>query len=83
LSDDSLTLEQAAELIHYGADCRICQDGIRRIDLHALIEKLGPDFKLGDVRPLLRCSRCGQKRVIVSMPRKDATTTQRQIERWK
>jgi hypothetical protein len=79
---DDLTLAEGVELLVYGADCRTCKTGTRRIDLKRLLERLGPNIRMRDIRPLLRCSACGGKDVIVVMHWKSATTTDRMTAHW-
>jgi hypothetical protein len=59
-----LSLAEAAELIEYGASCDRCHE-TRRIDLHALVQRLGPDYPSNDIRRRLRCSKCGKRGVII------------------
>lgn len=78
-----LTLDVAIDLIYFGASCEDCKDGVRRIDLGPLLQRLGPEVIVRDVRPRLRCSTCGGRNVIISTLWKDATTTERLMEHWK
>jgi hypothetical protein len=79
---EELTLALAAELIYYGANCRACKE-TRSIDLAALAEKLGGDFLVRDVRPRLRCGKCGARSVIVTTLWKDASSSERLKQHWK
>lgn len=77
-----MTLAEAVQVLYYGASCNTCRE-TRRIDLQAMLERLGPDFLVDDLRPRLRCARCGRKDVISVMLWKDATATERMMEHWK
>lgn len=79
---EQLTLAEAVELIDYGASCNRCRE-TRRVDLAKLRDNLGARVLIGDVRPRLRCSKCGNRRVIVVTLWKDATATERLSEHWK
>lgn len=69
-----LTLADAVELIVYGASCNRCHE-TRRIDLVQLRDRLGPQFLLDDIRPRLRCSKCGTRKVITVTLWTSATST--------
>ena len=78
-----LTLAEAIEQIYFGASCENCRDGVRRIDLSRLVVHLGPDILVQDVRPRLRCVKCGGRNVIISTLWKDNSMSDRMIEYWK
>jgi len=82
MTAEELTLAVAAKLIYYGANCRTCKE-TREIDLAKMAERLGPDFLVGKLRPLLRCSTCGGKNIIVATLWKDATSSERLKAHWK
>jgi hypothetical protein len=79
---ENLTLAEAVEQIVYGANCTVCHE-VRRIDLQAMLQKLGADFRLGDLRPRLRCAKCGSKKVIVTTLWKSSSTTERMTAHWR
>jgi hypothetical protein len=79
---DLLSLAEAVDLLEYAASCETCKE-VRRIDLRAMLARLGPDALVCDIRPRLRCKRCGQKNVICVTLWRSATTTERMMERWK
>lgn len=79
---NDLTLAEAVDQIFYGASCEDCHE-VRRIDLSKLVASLGPDFLVGDVLSRLRCSVCDGRHIISVKLRKDATNTERLMERWK
>lgn len=76
----SLPLAEAVDQIYYGANC--CGE-VRKIDLHKLLADLGPDFLVRDIRPRLKCSKCGGKDLVVTTLWKSSTTTDRLMEAWK
>jgi hypothetical protein len=82
MSAEDLTLAEAVEQIIYGADCRTCKTGTRRIDLYKMLERLGPNALVREIRPHLRCSRCGTKNVINVTYWISATITERMSEHW-
>jgi hypothetical protein len=63
-TSEHLTLAEAVELIVYGASCNRCHE-TRRIDLAQLRDRLGPRVLVGQIRRRLRCSKCGNRRIIV------------------
>jgi hypothetical protein len=79
---DQLTLAEAVELIVYGASCNRCHE-TRRIDLAQLRDRLGPGFLVDDIRPRLRCAKCGNRRIIVVTLWLAATSTERMSAHWK
>lgn len=79
---EQLTLAEAVALIEYGACCNPCRE-TRRVDLAQLVQRFGPDFLVGDIRPRLRCSKCGNRQIISVTLWKEATTTHRMMEHWK
>jgi hypothetical protein len=79
---EDLTLAEAVEQIVYGADCRDCKE-VRRLDLAIMRDRLGADFRVGDLRPLLTCPICGGRRIIVATHWKSATTSERMTADWK
>ena len=79
---NELTLAEAVDQIYYGASCEDCHE-VRKIDLHKLLADLGPDFMVGDIMHKLKCQQCGGKNIITAKLRKDATSTERLMERWK
>jgi hypothetical protein len=58
-----LKLDESVGQIYFGASCEDCRHGLRRIDVSRLVAQLGPDVLVQDVRPRLRCAKCGGKRV--------------------
>lgn len=76
-----LTLAEAVELIHYGAGCEPCTE-TRRVDLRKLLEQLGPDVLVRDVRSRLKCAKCGSRRVIVTTLWQNATSSESVMESW-
>lgn len=50
---------------YYSASCQSCLRKVR-ISLVRLRSQLGDDFPLGDVRPRLKCSTCGSRKIIVA-----------------
>lgn len=58
-----LTLDEAADLLFYGASCEACRE-TRRVDLAKLRDQLGPRVLVRDVRERLRCAKCGGRKVI-------------------
>jgi hypothetical protein len=81
-SAEQLTLAEAVELIAYGASCNRCQE-TRRVDLARLRDRLGPRFLVGDIRPRLRCSKCGTRKVIAVTLWTSATSTAAISAHWK
>jgi hypothetical protein len=79
---EQLTLAEAVERIEYGANCDRCHE-TRRVDLARLRDRLGPDFLVGDLRPRLRCAKCGKRQVIVVTLWKAASSTDRLTQHWK
>jgi hypothetical protein len=78
-----LTLAEAVNQIYFGASCDDCKKGVRRIDLAQLVERLGPDIIVKDIRQRLRCAKCGGRNVIISTLWKDNSMSERMIEHWK
>lgn len=62
--EDAL-LKDVDQTYYYGASCGPCGHA-SRLDLNKLRAYLGPDFKLKDVRPRLKCEKCGNRQVIIS-----------------
>jgi hypothetical protein len=56
-------LAEAVELIAYGASCNRCHE-TRRVDLARLRDRFGPQLLVGEIRPRLRCSKWGNRRII-------------------
>lgn len=81
-SAEQLTLAEAVELIAYGASCNRCHE-TRRIDLAQLRDRLGPEFPVDDVRPRLRCSKCGNRRIITVTLWLSASSTDAMSAHWK
>ena len=79
---EQLTLAEAVELIVYGASCNRCHE-TRRVDLAQLRDRLGPQFLVGDIRPRLRCSKCGTRKVIAVTLWTTATSTAAMSAHWK
>lgn len=79
---EQLTLAEAVDLIEFGASCNTCNE-TRRIDLARLRDQLGPHVLVGEIRPRLRCRKCGTRRVISVTLWKESSMTQRMIERWR
>lgn len=79
---DELTLGEAVELIIYGASCNRCHE-TRRVDLAQLRDRLGPQFLVDDVRPRLRCSKCGNRKIICVTLWQSASSTDAMSAHWK
>ena len=77
-----LTLAEAADLIVYGASCNRCHE-TRRVDLAQLRDRLGAHFRVGDVRLRLRCSKCGNRKVIAVTLWQSASSTSSMSSHWK
>ena len=77
-----LTLAEAVDQIYFGASCNACHE-VRRVDLHKLLERFGPDFLVKDINKHLRCSKCGRRGDPVTTLWKSATTTERMMGHWK
>lgn len=77
----SLPLSIAVDKLYYGASCEDCKRTIK-IDLHAMLERLGPDARVEEIRPKLVCKLCGGHNIIACTLWKDATTTPALMERW-
>jgi hypothetical protein len=71
---EQLTLAEAVELIAYGASCNRCHE-MRRIDLAKVRDRLGPQFLVGDIRSRLRCSKCGNRNIIIVTLWQSASST--------
>jgi hypothetical protein len=78
---DDLTLQEAIEKIFYGAECRRCKE-VRHVKLVRLVPVLGLNFKVRDIRRRLKCSKCGNKEIIVTTHWKASTTSQQLIANW-
>lgn len=81
-SAEQLTLVEAIDLIVYGANCDRCHE-TRRVDLAQLRDKLGPRFLVGDIRARLRCTKCGNRKVIVVTLWRSSTSTESMSAHWK
>jgi hypothetical protein len=80
MSAMDLTLAEAATLIAYGVQCKRCWVTVR-IDLAAMAERLGPTRLVRDIGPRLRCSRCGQREVILCTLWLEQTQTAEMVKR--
>lgn len=69
-----MTLGRAAQEQVYLIECRACKHRAQ-IDLALMTQSLGESFPLADLRPRLRCAKCGSKKTIATTLRKSATTT--------
>ena len=78
---EQLTLGEAVELIVYDASCNRCHE-TRRVDLAQLCERLGPRILVGDIRPRLRCSKCGSRNIIVVTLWRSASSTPSLMAHW-
>jgi len=81
-TSEQLTLDEAIQLIVYGASCSVCLE-TRRIDLARLRDRLGADFLVGDIRRRLRCTKCGTRKVISVTLWTSATSTAATSAHWK
>jgi hypothetical protein len=79
---EQLTLAEAVEVIAYGASCSRCHE-TRRVDLARLRDRLGAQFLVRDIRPRLRCSKCGNHRIIVVTLWTSASSTAAMSSHWK
>lgn len=79
---EQLTLAEAVELIAYGASCNRCHE-TRRVDLAKLRDRLGPHIRVGDIRARLRCSTCGNRKIIVVTLWQSASSTSSMSAHWK
>ena len=77
-----LTLAEAVELIVYGASCNRCHE-TRRVDLAQLCDRLGPHLLVGDIVPRLRCTKCGERNVIIVTLWRSASSTSSMTAHWK
>jgi len=77
----SLPLCTAATQIAYGAECRRCKI-IVRVDLEVMARRLGPQAQVRDIRPRLRCSRCGSRDPIICTLWLSQTATAAMVEGW-
>lgn len=50
---------------YFAANCQACQHSAR-LSLVRLRAQLGDDFPLFDVRPRLKCTRCGSRAIVAS-----------------
>lgn len=62
---DGGTLGQVDDTFYFGADCQKCARS-QRLSLVRLRALLGDDFLLVDIRPLLKCSACGSRRIVTA-----------------
>jgi len=69
-----VNLLEANEQLYYIASCDPCKRAVE-IDLAAMIQRFGWDYDLDKLRPHLRCTRCGRRRIIITTLWKQATTT--------
>ena len=77
-----LTLDEAIDLIAYGAHCDRCHE-TRRIDLAKLRERLGSQVRVGEIRPRLQCAKCGYRRIVVVTLWLSASSTPSLSADWK
>lgn len=70
-----MTLGRAAQEKVYLIECRACKHKAQ-IDLALMAQALGESFPLEDLRPKLKCARCGSKKTISTTLWKSATTTE-------
>jgi len=77
-----LTLAEAVEKIVYGASCDRCHE-TRRIDLAKLRDRFGREFLVENIRPRLRCAKCGNRKVIVATLWQSASSTDALSADWK
>jgi hypothetical protein len=81
-TSERLALAEAVELIAYGASCNRCHE-TRRVDLARLRDRLGPSVLVGDIRPRLRCSKCGNRHIICVTLWLSASSTSSLSAHWK
>jgi hypothetical protein len=62
---ETAALAHVDDSYYYGAYCGKCRHAAR-LSLVKLRERLGDDFPLKDVRPRLRCRRCGSRHIVVT-----------------
>lgn len=78
---DDLTLREAIEKLYYGAECKPCGE-VRYVNLLRAAARCGLDMKVRELRPRLRCSKCGNKAVIVTTLWRSASTSEQAMRRW-
>lgn len=78
---DDLTMKEAVDQIYYGANCRDCQE-VRRVDLSQMLQIIGPYALVRDLRPRLRCRKCGGKQIVVTTLWKNSTVAVDMMKHW-
>jgi hypothetical protein len=78
-SAQSLSLTDATTRLAYTYECRDCRWS-ERIRLTRMAADFPRSTRVGDLRGLLACGRCGSKQIIVMTLWLDASTTDRMLE---
>jgi hypothetical protein len=72
---DRRTLGQAAREQVYLIECKDCKHHAQ-VDLVAMAASLGESFPLADLRPRLKCAKCGSRDTISTTLWKSSTATE-------
>lgn len=62
---ETAQLAQVDDRYYFAADCQSCRRA-RRISLARLRATLGDDFPVKDIRPRLKCTTCGSRRMTIT-----------------
>jgi len=62
---ETAKLAQVDDHYYFGADCQSCLRS-RRLSLTRLRATLGDDFPVKDIRPRLKCTTCGSRRMTIT-----------------
>lgn len=81
MTADRITLGQAAKEQVYLISCSICKHKTQ-VDLAAMVAKLGESFPLDNLRPRLKCSKCGSKKTISTTLWLSSTATEGFVRRF-
>lgn len=76
-----MTLGRAAAEQVYLIECTACKHKAQ-IDLVAMAAELGESFPLADLRPRLKCAKCGSKETITTTLWLSSTATDAFVKRW-
>lgn len=76
-----MTLGRAAKEQVYLIECTACKHRAK-IDLVLMAQSLGESFPLADLRPRLKCARCGSKKTISTTLWLSSTATDAFVKRW-
>ena len=77
------SLAEALDCLDFGASCNDCKKGAHRLDAKQLLKRLRPNILVQDIRLRLRCSKGGDKNVMLTTLWKGATMSERMLEHWK